>query len=63
MRGEETVKRRPRAAMMDAMTHALVIGEALIDIVETADGARELVGGGPANRAGGRARPGPRARR
>ena len=62
MRGEETVKRRPRAAMMDAMTHALVIGEALIDIVETADGSRELVGGRPAHVALGRARQGHAAR-
>lgn len=34
----------------------LVIGEALIDIVETADGSRELVGGSPANVAVGLAR-------
>lgn len=38
----------------------LVIGEALIDIVETADGARELVGGSPANVAVGLARLGHR---
>jgi len=37
---------------------ALVIGEALIDIVETADGDRELVGGSPANVAVGLARQG-----
>lgn len=40
------------------MTRALVIGEALVDIVETADGARELVGGSPANVAVGLARQG-----
>ncbi|MCT9819068.1 PfkB family carbohydrate kinase [Microbacterium sp. W1N] len=39
-------------------THALVIGEALIDIVETAQGARELVGGSSANVAVGLARQG-----
>lgn len=38
----------------------LVIGEALIDIVETADGTRELVGGSPANVAVGLARLGHR---
>lgn len=48
--------------MMDAMNHALVIGEALIDIVETADGSRELVGGSPANVAVGLARQGHVAR-
>jgi len=37
---------------------ALVIGEALIDIVETDDGERELVGGSPANVAVGLARQG-----
>ncbi len=37
---------------------ALVIGEALIDIVETAEGDRELVGGSPANVAVGLARQG-----
>ncbi|RLK48014.1 carbohydrate kinase family protein [Microbacterium telephonicum] len=41
---------------MDART--LVIGEALIDIVETADGTREVVGGSPANVAVGLARQG-----
>ena len=44
------------------MTGALVIGEALIDIVETDAGARELVGGSPANVAVGVARLGHRAR-
>ena len=39
-----------------AVAHALVIGEALIDIVETAAGTRELVGGSPANVAVGVAR-------
>lgn len=48
--------------MMDAMNHALVIGEALIDIVETVDGSRELVGGSPANVAVGLARQGHAAR-
>lgn len=38
------------------MTGALVIGEALIDIVETPDGDSEFVGGGPANAAVGLAR-------
>lgn len=41
---------------MDA--EVLVIGEALIDIVETPDGDRELVGGSPANVAVGLARQG-----
>ena len=40
----------------------LVIGEALIDIVETTDGDRELVGGSPANVAVGVARQGHRVR-
>lgn len=39
-------------------SHVLVVGEALIDIVETADGVRELVGGSPANVAVGLARQG-----
>ena len=41
---------------------ALVIGEALIDIVEDPGGAREFVGGGPANIAMGLARLGHRTR-
>lgn len=40
------------------MTRALVIGEALIDIVETESGTTELVGGSPANVAVGLARHG-----
>ncbi|ALJ21604.1 carbohydrate kinase [Microbacterium sp. No. 7] len=43
---------------MDAMTHALIVGEALIDIVESPEGTRELVGGSPANVAVGVARQG-----
>lgn len=48
--------------MMDAMNHALIIGEALIDIVETDADDRELVGGSPANVAVGLARQGHDAR-
>lgn len=49
----------PRDARLEGMdTRALVIGEALIDIVETAGGDRELVGGSPANVAVGLARQG-----
>ncbi|MFT4050827.1 MAG: carbohydrate kinase [Microbacterium sp.] len=43
-------------------TDVLVVGEALIDIVETLDEERELVGGSPANVAVGLARQGWRAR-
>ncbi len=52
--------RAPRAVRQTGRmdTDVLVIGEALIDIVESAEGDRELVGGSPANVAVGLARQG-----